>query len=119
MSGENSERVQVLANTQGELPPIIVHRASTRVLDGMHRLRMAKIRGQNEIQVRFFVGDGADSFVVVVRSNIAHGLPLSLADRKAAANRIIGSHPQWPDRRITSSERHSIETTPFAALPVA
>jgi len=40
--------------------------------------------------------------VLAVSSNIAHGLPLSLADRKAAAARIIVSHPQWSDRMIAS-----------------
>jgi ParB-like chromosome segregation protein Spo0J len=102
LSGENADHIQALANAQGELPPITVHRASMRVLDGMHRLRAAKSRGQNEIEVRFFDGDDADAFVIAVRSNIAHGLPLSLADRKAAATRIIASHPQWSDRLVAS-----------------
>jgi ParB-like nuclease family protein len=102
LSGENLEHIHALANAQGKLPPIIVHRASMRVLDGLHRLRAAKFRGHSEIEVQFFDGDDADAFVVAVRSNIAHGLPLSLADRKAAATRIITSHPQWSDRLIAS-----------------
>jgi ParB-like chromosome segregation protein Spo0J len=102
LTGENAEHVQALVDAQGELPPIIVHRVSMRVLDGIHRLRAAKRRGHKEIEVRFFDGDEADSFVIAVRSNIAHGLPLSLTDRKAAATRIITSHPQWSDRLIAS-----------------
>lgn len=102
MFGENLEHIQALVNAQGELPPITVHRTSMRVLDGIHRLRAAQICGRNEIQVRFFEGNDADAFVVAVRSNIAHGLPLSLAERKAAANRIVASHPQWSDRLIAS-----------------
>lgn len=103
LSGENAEHIQALADAQGALPAIIVHRASMRVLDGMHRLRAAQSRGHREIGVRFFDGDDADAFVLAVRSNIAHGLPLSLADRKAAATRIITSHPQWSDRLIASA----------------
>jgi ParB-like nuclease domain len=102
LGGENPEHIQALATAHGTLPPIIVHRASMRVLDGIHRLRAAQACGRTEIEVRFFDGDDADAFVVAVTSNITHGLPLSLADRKAAATRIIASHPQWSDRLIAS-----------------
>jgi hypothetical protein len=102
LGGENPEHIQALATAHGTLPPIIVHRASMRVLDGIHRLRAAQSRGHTQIEVRFFDGDDADAFVVAVTSNITHGLPLSLADRKAAATRIIASHPQWSDRLIAS-----------------
>jgi ParB-like chromosome segregation protein Spo0J len=100
ISGEHPEHVEALAAAQAELPPIIVHRATMRVIDGLHRLKAAKLRGEDKIAVRFFDGDEADAFVVAVKSNIAHGLPLSLADRKRAAERIIASHPQWSDRMI-------------------
>jgi ParB-like chromosome segregation protein Spo0J len=102
MSGENSEHARVLAETQEQLPPIIVHRATMRVIDGVHRLRAAKLRDQDQISVRFFSGNEEDAFVLAVRSNIAHGLPLSLAEREAAARRIVTSHPQWSDRMIAS-----------------
>jgi ParB-like chromosome segregation protein Spo0J len=85
---------------QDELPPIIVHRATMSVIDGLHRLKAAKLRGQEKIPARFFDGGKADAFVVAVKSNISHGLPLSLADRKRAAERIVMSHPQWSDRMV-------------------
>jgi hypothetical protein len=34
--------------------------------------------------------------------NVSHGLPLALADRKRAAERIARSHPQWSDRRVAA-----------------
>jgi hypothetical protein len=34
--------------------------------------------------------------------NVSHGLPLTLADRKSAAERIATSHPQWSDRRVAA-----------------
>jgi hypothetical protein len=37
-----------------------------------------------------------------VETNIRHGLPLSRADRRAAAIRLIRSHPEWSDRRISA-----------------
>jgi len=102
----------MLADVLPGLPPILVHRPTMKVIDGMHRLRAAKLRRQEEIAVEFFDGDQAEAFVLAVKMNVAHGLPLPLADRKTAAQRIIESHPEWSDRRIAS-------TTGLAAKTVA
>lgn len=91
-----------LAELDAPLPPIIVHRASMRVIDGLHRLRAAQLRGRGTIAVTFYDGTEADAFVLAVESNVRHGLPLSLSDRKRAAARIIVTHPQWSDRKIAS-----------------
>lgn len=101
-SGENAEHIRMLAGVLDELPPIVVHRRSMRVVDGVHRLRAAQLRGRSEIEVRFFDGDDSDAFVLAVRANVAHGMPLSLADRKAAAARIVASHSHWSDRMIAT-----------------
>jgi ParB-like chromosome segregation protein Spo0J len=74
-----------------------------RVIDGMHRVRAAIMNDQRKIEVRFFDGTDRDAFVLAVRANIGHGLPLSLADREAAASRIVMSHPQWSDRAIAEA----------------
>jgi ParB-like chromosome segregation protein Spo0J len=73
-----------------------------RVIDGVHRLRAAERSGREEIAVQFFDGAEDDAYVLAVKSNIAHGLPLSLSDRKRAAARIVASHPQWSDRMIAT-----------------
>jgi ParB-like chromosome segregation protein Spo0J len=101
-SGEDPAHIRTLAATQAELPPIIVHRATMRVIDGLHRLRVAKLRGEEKIAVRFFDGDEESAFVLAVQSNVTHGLPLSLADRKRAAARITLSHPEWSNRRTAT-----------------
>lgn len=98
--GEDTEHVRTLAECDSSLPPITVHRATMRVVDGMHRLQAASLRGETEIEVRFFDGDERDAFVVAVRENTVHGLPLRLSDRRSAASRIIGTHPHWSDRAI-------------------
>ncbi len=103
LAGENGDHVRALAESEVALPPIIVDRSTMRVIDGMHRLRAAVLRGQDEIEARFFEGDEGHAFVLAVEANIKHGLPLSLADRTAAAARIIKYHPQWSDRAIASS----------------
>lgn len=102
LSGESNEHVRLLAESNAMLPPIIVHRGTMRVIDGMHRLGAARLRGQTAIEVRFADGDDDDVFVLAVQSNVSHGLPLTLLDRKAAAERILASHPRWSDRKIAS-----------------
>lgn len=92
----------VLAETDAPLPPILVHRSTMRVIDGMHRLQAAKLKNATAINVQFFDGDEQAAFILAVKTNIAHGLPLSLADRKAAACRILGTRPHWSDRAIAA-----------------
>lgn len=106
----NLEHVRALAGVEGELPPIVVHRQTMRVIDGAHRLHAARLRGQQDIAVRFFDGGAADAFVLAVAANVAHGLPLSLADRKSAAAHIVASHPRWSDRMIASVAGLSAKT---------
>lgn len=108
--GENFAHVRMLAESEDPLPPIVVHRATMRVVDGMHRLRATELRGEGAIEVRFIDGDEASSFVVAVSENIRHGLPLSTADRKAAAGRIIDSYPEWSDRMVASVTGLSAKT---------
>ncbi|WP_216353580.1 ParB/RepB/Spo0J family partition protein [Streptomyces sp. M1013] len=102
LDGEDEDHVRALAEVDEELlPPVVVHRATMRVIDGRHRLRALELRGVDTVRVRFDGGD-EDPFVLAVQHNIRHGLPLSLADRTAAAARILGSYPHWSDRKIAS-----------------
>lgn len=102
-SGESDEHVRALVESEEELPPIIVHGQSMRVIDGIHRIRAAVIRGEKHVKAKLYQGTNSDAFVLAVRMNITHGLPLTRADRTAAAIRIIGSHPQWSDRMIATA----------------
>jgi ParB-like chromosome segregation protein Spo0J len=100
LNGEDKAHIARLAETETLLPPILVDRRTMRVIDGMHRLMAASLQGRETIDVIFFEGSEADVFLRAVQENIAHGLPLSQADRRAAAERIIASHPQMSDRAI-------------------
>jgi ParB-like chromosome segregation protein Spo0J len=102
LAGANPEHVEAMAAAQGELPPIVVHRPTMRVIDGAHRVQAAIRRGEQTIAARFFDGPETEAFVLSVWLNVAHGLPLSLSDRKRAAERIALSHPQWSDRRVAA-----------------
>lgn len=101
-TGEDVAHTRRLMEVAEELPPIVVHRSTMRVIDGVHRLRAAQLVGRDTVVVRFFDGSEDSAFVRAVQANIRHGLPLSLAERRAAAARIMVSHPDWSDRRIAS-----------------
>lgn len=100
LAGTNADHVRALAETTEQLPPILVHRPTMRVIDGMHRLRAAILRGDHTIEASFFDGDDTAAFVLAVQSNISHGLPLTHAERTAAARRIVLARPYWSDRMI-------------------
>lgn len=102
VAGENCEHVRILAESLTDFPPILVHRQSMRVIDGMHRLQAAVRRGESTIEVDWFDGTAEDAFIEAVRANVRHGLPLTLADREAAAMRIIHTHPKHSDRSIAA-----------------
>jgi ParB-like chromosome segregation protein Spo0J len=102
LNGEDIDHIRVLAGVGVPLPPIVVHRQSMRVLDGMHRLRAAILRGDDDIDVHFFDGDEDEGFIIAVQANIAHGLPLTLADRRAAALRILRAYPTLSDRAVAA-----------------
>ncbi|MEV6427991.1 ParB N-terminal domain-containing protein [Nocardia sp. NPDC051463] len=102
LAGEDTEHVARLAELDTELPPIIVHHRTMRVIDGVHRLRAAELRGDLDIEVSFFEGSESDAFAVAVKENVSHGLPLSTADRIAAAKRLLETHPDWSDRALAA-----------------
>ncbi|WP_327321596.1 ParB N-terminal domain-containing protein [Streptomyces sp. NBC_01210] len=109
-SGEDEEHVRSLVAVDQELPPIIVHRATMRVIDGAHRVRAARLSEKKRIRARFFDGSAEDAFVLAVQANVRHGLPLSLKDRISAAERIVATHPQWSDRMISTAAGISART---------
>ncbi len=100
LAGVDPEHARALAEMDAELPPILVHHPTMRVIDGMHRLGAAQLKGDHVIGVRFFEGSEEEAFLLAVKTNIAHGLPLTLADRRAAAERIVRSRPEASDRWI-------------------
>ncbi|KJK51720.1 hypothetical protein UK23_06205 [Lentzea aerocolonigenes] len=103
LQSENLDHARMLAQVEGELPPVVVHRRTMRVVDGMHRIRAALLRGEEQIEVRYVDVPEQELFLLAVRLNAHHGLPLSSADRRAAAARILTSHPQWSDRAIAAA----------------
>ncbi len=103
LNGEDKVHVLRLAAMETMLPPIQVDRATMRVVDGIHRLMAASLKGEHTIAVEFFDGSPEDAFLKSVEANVEHGLPLTQADRSAAALRILRSHPTMSDRAIAKS----------------
>jgi len=110
LDGETPEQVEVLAETESALPPLIVHRPTMQIIDGHHRWQAAKRQGREQIEVRFFHGTLKDAFVVAVQANTTHGWPLSRRDRRAAVERILSTHPHWSDRVIAAASGITAKT---------
>ncbi|MEV0156303.1 ParB N-terminal domain-containing protein [Micromonospora sp. NPDC050686] len=108
--GEDTAHTRVLAETDAALPPILVQRGTMRIIDGTHRVRAAQLRGETEIEARFFDGSEMEAFLIAVRENIAHGLPLTFADRHAAATQLMSYHPEWSDRALAEATGLSAAT---------
>lgn len=96
----DADHVAALAEVIDDVPPILVHVPTMRVIDGAHRVAAARSLGRERIRALLFEGDEVAAHVEAVRSNVAHGKPLTLAEREAAAVHIIELAPQWSDRRI-------------------
>src|SRR5215468_7564465 len=57
LQGIDVSHVRALAQIEDDLPPILVHRSTMQVIDGMHRLGAAQLNGRDTINVQFFEGD--------------------------------------------------------------
>jgi ParB-like chromosome segregation protein Spo0J len=99
---EDMPHARLLAAAPAELPPILVHRSTRRIVDGLHRALAAKLRGETCVAVEFFDGTREEAFLEAVRRNTVHGKPLTLAERERAAERVIRSHPELSDRAIAA-----------------
>lgn len=97
------EHLEALVATGGNWPPLLVQRASLVVIDGRYRLHAARQLGLATVAAEFFDGDDEAALFEALRRNVAHGLPLTLAERKAAAAQVLGSHREWSDAKVAQS----------------
>jgi ParB-like chromosome segregation protein Spo0J len=109
-SGLDHAHVRRLTEAEWPLPPIFVHRGTMRVIDGHHRVAAATLQGFKEIAGNLLDGPIESMLIVAVAANIAHGLPLSLRDRRNGASRIVRSHPDWSDRAVAVATGLSAKT---------
>ena len=99
--GEDVDHTASLMECEAPLPPILVHRPTMRIVDGLHRVRAAQAKGQRMIEAFLLDGSAESAFAAATAANLGNGLPLSLPDRRRAAARILQSHAHWSDRSIS------------------
>jgi ParB-like chromosome segregation protein Spo0J len=102
-AGVDPLHVAMLAEVASEWPPILVCRADASVVDGQHRVAAARQLGLRKIRATFFDGSPDDVYVEFVRRNVTHGLPLTLAERRAAARQMLRSQGHRSDRAIAAA----------------
>jgi ParB-like chromosome segregation protein Spo0J len=99
-AGVDDAHVDLLIQCPDPMPPIVVHRPSMRVIDGLHRFHAAQRLGRGDIEAELFDGTEAEAFALSVHLNVRHGLPLAHDERNAAAVRILAMQPNWSDRFV-------------------
>jgi hypothetical protein len=100
--GLDESHVALLMEMAGQWPPIVLWGERNLVVDGAHRVAAARRLGHGRVAAVRFYGTSDEAFVESVRRNVDHGLPLSVVDRRRAARRVLGRHPEWSDRRIAA-----------------
>jgi hypothetical protein len=93
--------VDRLAKAGAPFAPIVVTREG-RLVDGWHRAAAAASLGLTHLDaIVIEAASEAEVVEAAARANLAR--PLSLADRKAAALRLLALEPTWSDRRVAAS----------------
>src|ERR1039458_10339815 len=100
--GTDPAHVRLLADAAGsvQLPSILVQKSGSRIIDGLHRLEVAKLRGEWAISARIVDCTDSEALVLAIKTNTLHGLPVSRADRISGAKRMLAAHPDWSDRAV-------------------
>ena len=111
-AGTDPAHIRLLADAAGttKLPAILVQEGNYRIIDGMHRVEAAKLRGEVTIRARLIDCTDGEALVLAIKSNVLHGLPLTKADRISGAKRVLAAHPDWSDRAVAEISGLSAKT---------
>ncbi len=117
VGGLNAEHVRALQETPDAWPPLLVvqHGNTYTLLDGFHRLAAAQNLGVDRVPITVvpYPTDG-DLAILAFRANLAHGLPLTLADKRAYAERLLMAHPHVSNLEI--ARQTVLSPTTIAAI---
>ena len=97
---QDVDHARALAFRLDDCPPILVERSTSTVIDGVHRVLAARMLNRATVPVRYFEGTHEEAFVEAVKANVTHGKPLTLAEREAAARKLLGMHNDWSNRLV-------------------
>ena len=87
-------------STLEAVEPVLVERATMRVVDGRHRIAAAARQGRATVAARFVEGSSDELYRLAVVLNASHGVPMTLPDRRAAATSLLRRDPARSDRSI-------------------
>lgn len=114
-SSIDHEHAARLAEVLDRCPPIVVAENGTVLIDGLHRLEAARLRGWDTIPVVFVpVASPADLLLAAASANRAHGLPLTREQRRDAVEALLRLGTTLSDRALASA--CGVARTTVAAL---
>ncbi|MDE2200870.1 MAG: ParB N-terminal domain-containing protein [Rhodospirillales bacterium] len=103
VDGIDPDHVRALEAVAEAWPPlrVVVQGDGFLLIDGFHRLAAAQNLRLAEVPVEVLDSpEDGDLTSLAFAFNVAHGMPLTLADRRAFAGRLLRQHPDWSDREI-------------------
>ena len=103
VDGIDPDHVRALEAVPDAWPPlrVVAQGDGFLLIDGFHRLAAAQNLGLAEVPVEVLDRpEDGDLTSLAFAFNVAHGRPLTLADRRAFAGRLLRQHPDWSDREI-------------------
>ena len=100
VGGIKPDHLDVLVQSGGNWPPIVVRREDNTIIDGCYRYLAAQRLGHTHMDCIYYDGGSDEAFMEALRRNLHHGLPLSLKERESAARTVLAFHPEWSDRRL-------------------
>lgn len=98
----NVVHVAQLVESVEHLPPVLVRRVADgfEILDGHHRVAALRRSGADSVLAHVVTCTDAEALAFAVEANVAHGLPLSLADKKRNAEALLVADPDLSDREV-------------------
>jgi ParB-like chromosome segregation protein Spo0J len=116
LGGLDADHVRVLQECPESWPPlIVVEHGGYQLVDGFHRFAAAQNLGLETVvvEVREMPADG-DLRALAFALNAVHGRPLTLADRRAEAERLLQADPAMSNLDI--ARRTALSPTTVAAI---
>lgn len=100
LNGVNDEVVEFYTTIFREVvwPPLLVDRATHKLLDGWHRVAAAKRAGVYSLAVQYIDAEEHELFAWAVKANLGHGVHLKKEERLKAIARL--QRDSWSNERI-------------------
>lgn len=117
VGGLDTAHVQALQDVADSWPPLVVTPQGARyvLIDGFHRYAAAQNLGLDTVPVQAMTApEDGDLLALAFALNAVHGRPLSLADRRAFAERFLGQHPHVSNMEV--SRRAGLSPTTIATI---